>query len=391
MQNIAVQMTGRKALKELNSNLAMSSKRRDEVSEECIDPFMQIVMGMLAELPENGDGQTQGAALGAGEAEKMSLLFGQEPVQNSLLQVPVQHLDSGDSSGESSAEPGLLLQLLPDLSKAAEAEEMGSAVLSQLTSLRDGGGQAGSTAFFDAPKVPGVLFEEQAIASEAETVSAFVGESSFMEALAIVKEKMSGTGAEAEENSNAGRAELDPGMLQNESAKVDTQSPFDFSLKAMAESSEFQLAEQITRGIQQSTAAGRSEFTLKLEPESLGAITIKLVEKAGKTTISIAAASAQTARLINSDIGVLREAVASMNAQVEEASIQPETLPGESTQQFDMAQQFAGQQFSGQQSSRAFPERSFRDGSYVHFPEGFDEAALLSPRKTTIDGLDTYI
>ena len=170
----AVQMTGRKALKELNSNLAISSKRRDEVSEECIDPFMQIVMGMIAELPENVDGQTQGAALGAGEAEKMSLLFGLEPVQNSLLQVPVQHLDSGDSSGESSAEPGLLLQLLPDLSKAAEAEEMGSAVLSQLTSLRDGGGQAGSTAFFDAPKVPGVLFEEQAIASEAETVSSLL-------------------------------------------------------------------------------------------------------------------------------------------------------------------------------------------------------------------------
>jgi len=81
----------------------------------------------------------------------------------------------------------------------------------------------------------------------------------------------------------------------------------------------FGLARQISTGIAQRLREGRSEFVVKLRPEKLGAITVRLIEESGKMTLRIEAARAETAKLINSDLSSLREAVSPMQVEVHEA------------------------------------------------------------------------
>lgn len=89
--------------------------------------------------------------------------------------------------------------------------------------------------------------------------------------------------------------------------------------KAEAPSVEPKLLEQLQTGIAEKLQKGESEFILRLKPEALGEITVKLIEKAGKTTLSIVTASSQTAKLINGDLAVLREVLRPMQVEVKEA------------------------------------------------------------------------
>ena len=126
---------------------------------------------------------------------------------------------------------------------------------------------------------------------------------------------------------------------------------------------------------------GKREFTLKLKPESLGEITVKLIEKAGKMSLTISAASAQTARLINSDLSALREAVRPMQVEVHEAVT--EAPQSEQSQlYFDMA----GQQFGGRQ---AYTGREELPGYYPLKDNGerAEEGQILKPDSA----LDAYI
>lgn len=89
--------------------------------------------------------------------------------------------------------------------------------------------------------------------------------------------------------------------------------------KAEAPSAEPKLLEQLQTGIAEKLQKGESEFILRLKPEALGEITVKLIEKAGKTTLSIVTASSQTAKLINGDLAALREVLRPMQVEVKEA------------------------------------------------------------------------
>ena len=73
--------------------------------------------------------------------------------------------------------------------------------------------------------------------------------------------------------------------LQNEIAKLDSRTPFEFNLKAVGETSDANTLDQITDGIKQNISIGKSEFAIKLTPETLGEITVKLVEEAGTEKI----------------------------------------------------------------------------------------------------------
>ena len=145
--------------------------------------------------------------------------------------------------------------------------------------------------------------------------------------------------------------DIDVDKLQNEIAKLDSRTPFEFNLKAVSETSDANTLDQITDGIKQNISIGKSEFSIKLTPETLGEITVKLVEEAGKTTLTITTANEQAAKLINKDLDALREAVAPMNVEVRYAVVSTNESAGGSMQQYNMTgQQFAGQQFAGQQS-----------------------------------------
>ena len=142
------------------------------------------------------------------------------------------------------------------------------------------------------------------------------------------------------------RDEIDVDKLQNEIAKLNSRTPFEFNLKAVGETSDANTLDQITDGIKQNISIGKSEFAIKLTPETLGEITVKLVEEAGKTTLTITTANEQAAKLINKDLDALREAVAPMNVEVRYAVVSTNESASGSMQQYNMT----GQQFAGQQN-----------------------------------------
>lgn len=157
--------------------------------------------------------------------------------------------------------------------------------------------------------------------------------------------------------------DVDVDRLENELAKAKAPTSFRPGFGMADKADEPKLPEQIADGIRRSISLGKSEFEIRLKPEALGEITIRLVEEAGKTTLLITAAKEQTAKLINSEIAALREAVAPMNAEVRDAVASAGEAACGSMQQFDLAgHQFAGQQFSGRQNfpqtQRTEPERT---------------------------------
>lgn len=153
--------------------------------------------------------------------------------------------------------------------------------------------------------------------------------------------------------------------------------------KAEQIAAEPRLLDQLKTGLKEHLPTDKSEFTMKLKPESLGEITVKLTEKAGKTTLTIITASAQTAKLINADLSALREAVRPMQVEVREAIPQQTESPQAQMHQFDMSgqQHLFQQQQQQQHSDSRYHGASFPQESESLPPDEHLDTALL----------DTYI
>jgi flagellar hook-length control protein FliK len=112
---------------------------------------------------------------------------------------------------------------------------------------------------------------------------------------------------------------------------------------------------QIFLGLSQNLKAGKGEFVLKLIPEGLGEITVKLLETEGRTTLRIITASAETAKLINQDLAALQNALKPIRVEVREAVAEaPESREEASYYAgFDQFSQFSQfNQFGNQSGSR---------------------------------------
>ena len=154
---------------------------------------------------------------------------------------------------------------------------------------------------------------------------------------------------------------------------------------------EFNIAEQITDGVKANINLEKSEFTVKLNPEELGELTLKLVEENGKMVLDITAASEKTARMLNGDIAALRDSVGSMNIEVREVTVSAPEEIQENSAQFNMT----SQQFSEQQ--RAFQNQQ-QQGNKPYYAVGHEAygAEMVTPDyagriKSAVDGLDTYV
>lgn len=78
------------------------------------------------------------------------------------------------------------------------------------------------------------------------------------------------------------------------------------------------LLEQVAEGITQQLGSGKQEFVVKLRPEGLGEITVKLAEVGSKIALTITTSSEQTGRMLSAEIGALKEALRPYNADVQE-------------------------------------------------------------------------
>lgn len=148
------------------------------------------------------------------------------------------------------------------------------------------------------------------------------------------------------------------------------------------------ISSQIKTGINNCIASGKSEFTVKLQPESLGEITLKLIRENGKTTLTITTASAGTAKLINDDLPALKEAVAQMNVHVEAVTHAGEAQQG-GMQFGNMTQQFTGQQQQGSQASVKYAGKNY--GSSGGFANDVPDNSNQTVQKSASSGLNTYI
>ena len=153
---------------------------------------------------------------------------------------------------------------------------------------------------------------------------------------------------------------------------------------------EFNISEQITDGVKANLNLEKSEFTLKLNPESLGEVTIKLAEEGGKMVVNITAATESTAKLLNSDLTALRDSLGSLNLEIREVTVEaPESIE-ESIAQFNMtSQQFSDRQraFNNQQQDDK-PYYAHQNGVYVSEEITADYSSRV---RTAVDGLDTYV
>ena len=80
--------------------------------------------------------------------------------------------------------------------------------------------------------------------------------------------------------------------------------------------------EQVAKGVAENLLRGRSEFTVKLKPEGLGEILVKLVsDDAGRTILSMVASSQRTADLLNKDLASLQTQLNSQGVEIENNSV----------------------------------------------------------------------
>lgn len=109
---------------------------------------------------------------------------------------------------------------------------------------------------------------------------------------------------------------------------------------------------QIKTSVTQHTQEGASDFTIKLNPEGLGEITVKLLEDGGKVTLSLAASNANVQRLLSSELNNLRDIMRPYNVEVAQVVQTNEAQNMNMQQQF--SQQFSQHSHTGQQQTPPF-------------------------------------
>lgn len=108
--------------------------------------------------------------------------------------------------------------------------------------------------------------------------------------------------------------------------------------------------EQLKAGLESGELTTEKNFTIKLKPEGLGEVVVKLAKVQDHTVVSIIAANGNAARLLNEDLSLLRTSMQAMNVEINQV------VSGEQADLVNLQQQMqqqAGQhQFNQNQSAR---------------------------------------
>ena len=140
---------------------------------------------------------------------------------------------------------------------------------------------------------------------------------------------------------------------------------------------------QVKTGIKENLLQGKNEFVVKLKPDGLGEITVKLVEADSKITLSIVTSSPQVAKLINGELAGLRETLRPLNADVHEVVSQADASYA-AAQNGQFSQQDMGRQFQQFHQNQAQPM------PFSQNEEELDQEALTQSM-APVSELDTYI
>lgn len=148
-----------------------------------------------------------------------------------------------------------------------------------------------------------------------------------------------------------------------------------------------EIAKQLKTGILDNLAKGKNEFLVRLKPEGLGEILVKLSETKDKVSLSIFTNDSQTARLISGEVAALQNALRPLNAEVQEITT---VSANEQASQYSAQNQMTdqGRQFFGHQQP-SHEGHSGRRAAGAIQEDSFDET--VEAGLGTDEALDTYI
>lgn len=175
-------------------------------------------------------------------------------------------------------------------------------------------------------------------------------------------------------------------LQQQVDAGIFLKSSSMFAMKTVSSFYDLEAAnflKQVQNGLMANLSQGAdSEFVLKLKPEGLGELTVKLLETAGKMTLSIAASNVETQRMLEAQLSSLREAMKPY--EVEVAPI----IGGKE----DAAARFGGafgEQFNGHQDQPAHQQGHSHGGIWYEDQE--ENGEFQSPVFQGSETIDQYI
>ena len=394
-----------------------SAAKKNQQDASLTDPFLQIIMSMIgqtgltAPTAESGDtssltdafgtlGNTgvNGLLTGGGtnSTNVLMSLLGSSASGFSALQTLGQN--SGDASQDTLTQLLGLLTQSPDAANGSDTVQtllqqlagvsQSDTAATQLTALLSG--QNSATANLD-PATAGILSQLNAqttvnAASTDENAgdeSLLSQQQSYSRTIARAKELLTKTASsDTEESQSADKLHSSLGASK-------TVTPFELQLQNAAKTESAPLTQQLTEGLKSNLSLGKSEFTMSLKPESLGEITVKLTEEAGRSVLTITTASAATAKLLNSDLDALKAAMAPLNVRVNEAVTQTAAPQQSGSQLFDMA----GQQFAGQQQQQQFAQQfaARQNGSYNSAGRQTGDETLYTAQAAADSTARTYV
>ena len=383
---------------------------------EFTDPFLQIIMSLVTQLQDQSQQQDSSSGVtGTISQRELTALFQSSPNGMAALQSLLQSgepdanavLNSSDSEKNATAltsflgKAGATADIPIDVGAATKATpaEQPTDISDLLNQLGKSSGNAGeiaisSDALSQMTDLLGLSSKDEmqallkSVGIEVKNEGLDSTQSGISQSVVKAKELLS----EYLQQQKSGKDEIDVDKLQNGIAKLDTTAPFELRFKTVQQPADSKVLDQITDGIKQNISLGKSEFVIKLKPETLGEITVKLVEEAGKTTLTITTAKAATAKLINNDLGALRDAVAPMKVSVQDAVVSTNETANGSMQQFNMSgQQFAGQQFAGHQSFLQMSQAALGHSDNQTANDIYESSQVAQSKFRSSDRLDAYV
>ena len=147
-----------------------------------------------------------------------------------------------------------------------------------------------------------------------------------------------------------------------------------------------EVAQQVKEGIIQELGSGKDEFVVKLKPEGLGEITVRLMQDGDRIAMSISASNSHVARLLGSELEQIREALRPYNTVVQEVVDQQAYASNQDFGQSFSSSQYQQRQYDGQQRRSGSSFQAFINGEE---PVTVEEIPA-GTRRIISTGLNTY-
>lgn len=190
-----------------------------------------------------------------------------------------------------------------------------------------------------------VLGRSKAVSQEATVSQAFIGQMDFMASV-----------AEARKRLDQSREQVDFALLSADLQHLQQTADSGEFLPTAARLENLQetlvdadILRQASTEIKSNLDLGKDQFVVKLKPEGLGEITVKLHESEGKILMSITATTTQAVKALSGGAAQLQEALRPHHAELYEVI--------QETSQYDATSQNLSQSFGGHQHQQ-FQEQS---------------------------------